>query len=110
MCYLIRILFIFVYSKTILAQEKKLIIAKVKLYSVPIYDVYITNTGKVFNHFEMYNIPLKIGSLLSLSHLNIKTYQLPLLKKHRFFNLVYCAVRKIKNIRNIYSRKTKRNF
>ncbi|TXD49406.1 hypothetical protein [Polaribacter sp. IC073] len=77
MRYLILLILLFSFSTELLAQEKrKLINGKVKLDSLSIHDVHIinlsTNLGTVSNDSGEFDMPIKIGDSLSVSHINLK--------------------------------------
>ena len=76
MRYLVLFILLFSISKPIISQEKRnLISGKVKLDSLPIHDVHIinlaTNLGTISNDYGEFNIPVKLGDRLSVSHLNL---------------------------------------
>jgi hypothetical protein len=70
-----------------LSQEKREVInGNVKLAGLPIHDVHIinlnTNIGTISNDFGMFNIPIKRGDSVSISHLNLKNLTITITKKN----------------------------
>ncbi|MDX6745812.1 hypothetical protein SHK09_03330 [Polaribacter sp. PL03] len=87
MRYLILLILLLSFSKSILSQEKrKLINGEVKLDSLPIYDVHIVNLktkiGTISNSLGEFDLPIKIGDSISISHLNLQNKIITITKKH----------------------------
>jgi hypothetical protein len=87
MRYLTILLFLYLFSSTTLSQEKREVInGKVKLAGLPIHDVHITNLntniGTISNDLGIFNIPVKQGDSISISHLNLKNLTVIITKKN----------------------------
>jgi hypothetical protein len=87
MRYFTILLFFYLFSSTTLSQEKREVInGKVKLAGLPIHDVHITNLntniGTISNDLGIFNIPVKQGDSISISHLNLKNLTVIITKKN----------------------------
>ena len=87
MRYLTVLLFFYLFSSTTLSQEKREVInGEVKLASLPVHDVHIinlnTNIGTISNDLGIFNIPVKRGDSISISHLNLKNLTVIITKKN----------------------------
>lgn len=75
MRYLTFLLLFLTFTKTVSQEKRKIINGEVKLDSLPINDVHIinlkTNIGTISNDFGAFEIPVKEGDSLSISHINL---------------------------------------
>ncbi|AUC84153.1 hypothetical protein CW731_02055 [Polaribacter sp. ALD11] len=87
MRYLILLILLFFFFKPIQSQDKrKLINGEVRLDSIPIHDVHIvnlkSNIGTVTNDTGSFNLPVRLGDSISISHINLKNLIVTITKKN----------------------------